>query len=471
MPVVTRFPPSPTGYLHIGGARTALFNWLYARKAGGEMVLRIEDTDLERSTKEAVEVIICAMEWMGLSWNQGPFFQTRRFDRYREIISQLLDQGDAYYCFCSKQRLEQVRAAQKAAGEKPRYDHCCRDLGRKPDASESSVVRFRNPLEGSVTFNDIVRGRVVIANSEMDDLIIARSDGSPTYNLTVVVDDIDMGITHVIRGDDHTNNTPRQINIFRALGADLPVFAHVPLILGPDGRRLSKRHGAVSVLEYREMGILPEALLNYLVRLGWSHGDQEIFDLDEMIDLFDIKDINKSSASFDLEKLLWVNQHYIKIADVDRLGNELARFLHNRGIGLCYGPKINEVVDLMRDRARTLKEMAEKIEYLYADFDHYNTEAADKYLLPETIPLFENLLAGIENLDRWDTESINQVIQEVIKSAGVKLGKLALPLRVALSGNSATPSIDITVKMVGRDRVLKRISKAIEYIRKCDQVG
>ena len=464
MSIVTRFPPSPTGYLHIGGARTALFNWLYARKMGGEMVLRIEDTDLERSTKEAVEVIISAMEWMGLSWNRGPYFQTRRFDRYRAVMDQLLAQGDAYHCFCSKERLDALRESQRAAGEKPRYDHHCRDTGRNPEEGAPSVIRFRNPTEGEVIFDDVVRGRVVVRNEEMDDLIIMRSDGSPTYNFTVVVDDVDMGITHIVRGDDHTNNTPRQINIFHALGAPLPVFAHVPLILGPDGQRLSKRHGAVSVLEYRDMGILPEALLNYLVRLGWSHGDQEIFDLDEMIEYFDIKDINKSAASFDLEKLLWVNQHYIKSVDADRLGNELAKRLHARGIGLCHGPKVGDVVEVMRDRARTLEEMADKVLYLYCDLEGYDHEAAEKHLVAEAAPLLSALAVELESLEDWDKTAIKAAIQRVTTDAAVKLPKLAIPLRVALSGNAATPSIDVTVKMVGRARTLSRIQDALRFI-------
>ena len=429
------------------------------------MVLRIEDTDTERSTQEAVDVILAAMEWLGLSWNKGPFYQSQRFDRYKEVIQQLLENGDAYHCFCTRERLDQVRESQRASGEKPRYDRHCRDLGRTPKEGEESVIRFRNPLEGSVVFDDVVRGRVVISNSEMDDLIIARSDGTPTYNLTVVVDDVDMGITHVVRGDDHTNNTPRQINIFKALHAKLPVFAHVPLILGQDGQRLSKRHGAVSVLEYRDIGILPEALLNYLVRLGWSHGDQEIFDLDEMIDLFDIKDINKSPASFDLDKLLWVNQHYLKIADSVRLGNELAKRLHKRGIGLSHGPKISDVVEVMRERASTLEEMVDKILYLYTDFDEYNPAAATKHLSPEVVPLFEKLINALESLDVWDTEGIGGAIQNVVKDAGVKFPKLALPLRVAISGDSATPSIDVTVKLVGRERTLERVHKAVKHIR------
>ena len=464
MTVVTRFPPSPTGYLHIGSARTALFNWLYARGRGGEMVLRIEDTDIERSTQEAVDVIMQAMEWLGLSWNRGPYFQTQRFDRYREVIGQLLAEGHAYHCFCSRERLDKLRDGQRAAGEKPRYDHRCRDLGRQPGEGESAVVRFRNPLEGSVVFDDVVRGRVEINNRELDDLIIARSDGTPTYNLTVVVDDVDMGITHVVRGDDHTNNTPRQINIFRALGADLPVFAHVPLILGPDGQRLSKRHGAVSVLEYRDMGILPEALLNYLVRLGWSHGDQEIFDLDEMIDLFDIEDINRSAASFDLDKLLWVNQHYIREADTERLGGLLARCLHRRGIGLGEGPRVTEVVDLLRERVQTMVQMADQAAYFYTEPASYEPEAAGKHLVAESVPRLQALSAAFDQLTAWQAPEIQAAIKQVTTDLGVKFPLVALPLRVALSGGTATPSIDITVQLVGRERTQARIERALQFI-------
>jgi glutamyl-tRNA synthetase len=307
MSIVTRFPPSPTGYLHIGGARTALFNWLYTRKNKGKMILRIEDTDRERSTQEAVEVILQGMHWMGLDWDEGPYYQTQRFDRYAEVTQKLLDQGDAYYCTCSKQRLDDMREEQMANGQKPRYDQRCRHLNL-PD-SEEAVIRFKNPNGGVVVFDDLVRGRVAVANDELDDLIIARPNGTPTYNLTVVVDDLDMDMTHVIRGDDHINNTPRQVNILKALGAELPVYAHVPMILGEDGKRLSKRHGAVSVLDYDKMGVLPEALLNYLVRLGWSHGDQEIFSIDEMIAAFDIADVNRAPSTFNPEKLLWLNQH------------------------------------------------------------------------------------------------------------------------------------------------------------------
>lgn len=465
MPTITRFPPSPTGDLHIGGARTALFNWLYARKTGGELVLRIEDTDLQRSSKQATDVILQGMKWLGLSWNQGPFYQTKRFERYAQVIAQLLQQGDCYYCNCSKQRLEQVRDKQRKAGQKPRYDHHCRELGIIHQKNQPQVIRFRNPLEGSVVFDDVVRGEVVIANAELDDLIIARADGAPTYNLTVVVDDMDMGISHVIRGDDHINNTPRQINIFNALGATPPIFAHVPLIIGADGQRLSKRHGAVSVLAYREMGILPEALLNYLVRLGWSHRDQEIFNIDEMIELFDLADINKSAASFDMEKLLWLNQHYIKAADTERLGNDLAKRLHARGIGLSAGPKVNEVVEILRDRARSMQEMAQKSLYLYADVAQYQEAAAAKHLTAEAAPLLTQLSAELAALAVWDCAQINAAITNVLQKFDAKLPRLALPLRVAISGDVATPSIDITVKMIGYERVIARIEKALLFIQ------
>ena len=430
------------------------------------MVLRIEDTDLQRSTQEAIDVILEAMKWLGLTWNQGPFYQTKRFDRYGEVIDKFLEDGDAYYCRCSKERLESLRESQRAAGEKPRYDHHCRDKGYGLDPNHPAVVRFKNPLTGSVVFEDVVRGRVEVDNKEMDDLIIARTDGSPTYNLTVVVDDVDMGITHVIRGDDHTNNTPRQINIFHALNASLPIFAHVPLILGPDGQRLSKRHGAVSVLEYRDLGILPEALLNYLVRLGWSHGDQEVFDIDDMIDLFDINDINKSAASFDMEKLLWLNQHYIKQADSQRLEKELAKRLNGRGIGLCGGPDAKDVIEVMRERARTLEEMVDGSMYFYQDIKNYDEKAVKKHLRPAAAELLEDLRARLAQIDSWGVESINDAIEALMSEKDVKLGKIAQPLRVAISGSSATPGIDITVKLVGQERTLERIDAALEIIAK-----
>ena len=396
-------------------------------------MLRIEDTDRARSTQKAIDVILDAMKWLGLTWNQGPFYQTRRFDRYAEVVEQLLEQDFAYHCFCTRERLDDLRNAQRERGEKPRYDGCCREKNRIPDANEDAVIRFNNPQSGSVVFDDVVRGRVEIANREMDDLIIARTDGTPTYNLTVVVDDIDMGITHVIRGEDHINNTPRQINIFHALQAELPVFAHVPLILGEDGQRLSKRHGAISVLEYRDMGILPEALLNYLVRLGWSYGDQEIFDIDEMIELFDISDINKSPAAFNLEKLLWINQQYIINSPQRRLATEMAKILNRRGIGLCNGPDIDEVVGVMRERARTLEEMADKIMYLYTDIEEYDPSAVKKHVKPDSGKLLLVVAREFEKIFDWSVENINQGIKNVMEQEGVKMGQLAQPIRIALS--------------------------------------
>ncbi len=465
MTVITRFPPSPTGYLHVGGARTALFNWLYARKNKGRMVLRIEDTDLERSTDEAVQAIFAGLEWLGINWDQGPFYQTRRFDRYAEVIDQLLQEGKAYYCTCSREKLDATRALQMEYGIKPRYDHHCRDLGLKPGKDEPAVVRFRNPLEGVVIFDDVVRGRVVVNNQELDDLIIRRTDGSPTYNFTVVIDDIDMNISHVIRGDDHTNNTPRQINLFKALDAPLPVFAHVPMILGDDGQKLSKRHGAVSVIDYDLQGILPEAMLNYLVRLGWSHGDQEIFSIEEMIDLFDINDINKSAAGFDQTKLLWINQHYIKQAENSRLSAQLEQRLSARGISTENGPAPSKVVEALRERAQTLEEMADRATYFYHDFSEFDPVAAKKHLRPVAAPLLLAVKNAFESLQDWTAEAIHAVIEQVAEREDSKMAKIAQPLRVAVSGVSATPSIDITVELVGKERTLSRIELALTAIQ------
>ncbi len=463
MSIITRFPPSPTGYLHIGGARTALFNWLYTRRNDGKMILRIEDTDRERSTDEAVEVILEGMRWLGLNWDEGPYYQTQRFDRYAQITQQLLEQGDAYYCTCSKQRLDEMRETQMANGEKPRYDQKCRHLNL-PDSGDA-VIRFKNPNGGVVMFDDLVRGRVAVANDELDDLIIARPDGTPTYNLTVVVDDLDMHMTHVIRGDDHINNTPRQINILKALGADLPVYAHVPMILGEDGKRLSKRHGAVSVLEYDKMGVLPEALLNYLVRLGWSHGDQEIFSIDEMIDSFDITDVNRAPSTFNPEKLLWLNQHYIKEADTLRLVENLKPRLQARGADFSVGPTLEAVVEMMRDRAQTLEEMADKSLYLYLQDIEFDAGAAKKFLRPVSMELMQAAQTAFSALDDWQAETIGAAIDQILEQHEVKIVKLAQPLRVAVSGTAATPSIDITLENVGKERTLARISRAIDFIQ------
>ena len=464
MTVRTRFAPSPTGYLHVGGARTALFSWLYAKKTNGQFVLRIEDTDRERSTEESVQAIFDGMEWLGLAHDEGPFFQTDRFPRYLEIIQQLLDQGDAYHCYCSAEEVEAVREEQRANKEKPRYSGKCR---HRNDAVEgvSPVVRFKNPEQGEVVFDDLVRGSITISNTELDDLIIARSDGTPTYNLTVVVDDLDMNMTHIIRGDDHINNTPRQINIMRALGAKIPQFAHVPMILGDDGARLSKRHGAVSVMQYRDDGFLPEALLNYLVRLGWSHGDQELFSIEQMIELFDIKDVNKTASAFNTEKLQWINQQYIMNSEPSRLVKPLAEQLKILGCDVDNGPDLLEIVKTQQERAKTLKEMAEKSMLFYQDYDEFDEKAAKKNLKAAAVEPLEMMLIKFEALSDWSKEPLHQVVLDTAEALELKLGKVAQPLRVALSGTSVSPAIDATLFLLGKDTSLKNIKKAIEFIK------
>jgi glutamyl-tRNA synthetase len=460
MTVVTRFAPSPTGYLHVGGARTALYCWLYTHKTRGKFILRIEDTDLERSSQESVQAILDGMAWLGLAYDEGPFYQTKRFDRYKEVIEQLLHKDKAYRCYCSKERLENMRTEQMAKKEKPRYDGFCRN--RSEPGEGSYVIRFKNPLEGAVEFDDLIRGKLSFSNEELDDLIIARSDGTPTYNFTVVVDDWDMKITHVIRGDDHINNTPRQINILRALGATPPLYAHVPMILGSDGKRLSKRHGAVSVMQYREDGFLPQALLNYLVRLGWSHGDQEIFSVAEMIEFFEIHDINRAPAAFNQEKLLWLNQHYIKNSDPEETAKELAWHMQQVGIDITQGPPLAEIVKVQAERAKTLREMAEKSRYFYSDTVKYNAEAVSKCLTPDIKPALEEMMAELTTLTVWDKEAIHQVIVGVTERLGLKLGKVAQPIRVAVTGDTVSPSIDLTLMLLGRERVLARLTAILK---------
>jgi glutamyl-tRNA synthetase len=462
MTIRARFAPSPTGYLHIGGARTALFSWLYARKHGGCFVLRIEDTDIERSTIESVNAILEGMTWLGLEYDEGPIYQTDRFDRYREVIRQLLDNGQAYRCYCSKERLEALRAEQMAAKQKPRYDGHCRHRTDTPEG-EPHVIRFKNPLEGSVVVEDLIRGRVVFENRELDDLIIARTDGTPTYNLTVVVDDMDMTITHVIRGDDHLNNTPRQINILKALGAESPRYAHVPMILGADGKRLSKRHGAVSVMQYREEGYMPEALINYLVRLGWSHGDQEVFSVDEMIELFDVVDVNRAASAFNPDKLLWLNQHYIKSSDPAHVAHHLSWHLGKLGIDPATGPDLVEVVKAQQERAKTLVEMAHNSVFFYRDFEAYDEKAAAKNLKPAVRDPLQDLRARLAEAE-WTPEAIHAEVVAVAERHELKLGKIAQPLRVAVSGGAVSPPIDVTVCLVGRERTLARVDRALRYI-------
>ncbi|MFQ5757514.1 MAG: glutamate--tRNA ligase [Acidiferrobacterales bacterium] len=464
MTVRTRFAPSPTGYLHVGGVRTALFCWLYARKHGGNFVLRIEDTDLQRSTAESVNAILEGMTWLGLEYDEGPFYQTKRMERYRAVTQQLLEEDKAYYCYCSKEELATMRAEQLARKEKPRYDGRCRSRKGPAPAGVAPVVRFKNPVSGSVVVDDLIKGRVAFNNAELDDLIIARSDGSPTYNFTVVVDDMDMKISHVIRGDDHLNNTPRQINILTALGATLPRYAHVPMILGPDGQRLSKRHGAVSAMQFRDEGYLPEALLNYLVRLGWSHGDQEIFSIDEMIELFDIANVQRSAASVNPDKLLWLNQHYIKTCDPAHVAHHLSWHMGRRGIDPTDGPDLVEVVKAQRERAKTLVEMAENSVFFYRDFDSYNEKDAAKHLKPESAELLRSLRERLVVLPDWTAAAVHEMINQTAEEYGLKLGKVAQPVRVAVAGRAVSPPIDITLALLGREHTLARLDAALEYI-------
>ncbi len=459
MTVRTRFAPSPTGLLHIGGVRTALYCWLYARRHGGTFILRVEDTDRERSTDEAVNVILEGMEWLGLTPDEGPFYQTRRYDRYREVIEQFLAQGHAYKCYCTKEELDQMRAEQQARKEKPRYDGRCRHR-QAPREGVTPVIRFANPTDGAVIVEDAVHGRVVFQNTELDDLIIQRSDGNPTYNFCVVVDDYDMRITHVIRGDDHLNNTPRQMNMLRALGATPPVYAHLPMILGPDGTKLSKRHGAVSVLEYERDGFLPEALLNYLARLGWSHGDQELFTLDEMIAKFDIHDVNKSASALNLDKMLWTNQQHIIKADAHRLASFLATQLERLGIDPASGPPLTTIVEAQRERAKTLKEMAENSVFFFRAPTEYDEKAAKKNLTPDTLPLLGAARAALGAAGEWTPAAVHAALQGLADARGLNLGKIAQPLRVAVAGGSVSPPIDQTLAALRREDVLARIERA-----------
>lgn len=462
MTIRTRFAPSPTGYLHVGGARTALFSWLYARRHGGTFVLRIEDTDIERSTEEAVNAILEGMTWLGLEYEEGPFYQTHRFERYNEVIDELLESGHAYRCNCTKERLDELRATAEKQGGMRGYDGHCRD--KFVDSAEPHVVRFRNPEMGVVVFDDQVHGKVAVNNEELDDLIIRRTDGAPTYNLTVVVDDYDMGITHVIRGDDHKRNASRQINIFKALGWKIPHYAHVALIMGDDGAKLSKRHGAVSVMQYKEDGFLPEALLNYLVRLGWSHGDQEIFSVDELTQLFDIEAVNKAASTFNTEKLLWLNQHYIKSSDPAHLAHLLSYHMGNLGIDPAQGPDLIEVVKAQQERARTLVEMAEISAFFYRDFEAFDEDAAKKNLRPVAREPLEKMRAALEAQDDWSAEALHQLVMDVSEALELKMGKVAQPLRVAVVGRAASPGIDVTLHLVGKAACLRRIDMALDFI-------
>jgi glutamyl-tRNA synthetase len=461
----TRFAPSPTGYLHIGGARTALFSWAYARRQGGKFVLRIEDTDVERSTQASTQAILDSMAWLGLDYDEGPFHQMERLERYRAVAQHLIEQGKAYHCYASKEEIEALREEQRARGLKPRYDGRWRPenaKGKTPPADVKPVVRFRNPLEGGVTFMDLVKGPITISNTELDDLVILRADGVPTYNFGVVVDDLDMDISHVIRGDDHVNNTPRQVNILKALGAPLPQYAHVPMILGADGERLSKRHGAVSVMQYHDDGYLPEALLNYLARLGWAHGDAEVFSCQQFVDWFDLKAISKSPAKFNPEKLLWLNQQYIKSTDDGRLAAMVGPLIERDGGRLQPGPDLATAVRLFKERIGTLGELADALMILYGDAQPA-PELLAQHLTEEVEPALEDLAAAFAGIrGDWRTESIDRTMKDVLQKRGLKLPKLAIPLRVVVFGQTQTPPIVELLALTGYERVRARLDRYVE---------
>ena len=461
MTIRTRFAPSPTGYLHIGGARTALFSWAYARKHGGVFILRIEDTDVERSTPEAVQAILDGMAWLKLDYDEGPYYQMRSMDRYKAVIQQMLDENTAYYCYTTPEELEAIREAQRTRGEKPRYDGRWRPEPGKtlpePPAGISPVVRFKNPAQGMVGWKDLVKGYIGFNNSELDDLIIARADGTPTYNFCVVVDDWDMGITHVIRGDDHVNNTPRQINILKALGATVPQYAHLSMILGDDGTKLSKRHGAVSVMQYDEDGYLPEAVVNYLARLGWSHGDEEIFSVEQFCSWFDLDHITPSAAQFNTEKLNWVNQHYLKQAGNARLEALVHPRLEARGVTVGTAPALEIVIALYKERVATLNELADAAEVFYIDL-HPAQELLDAHLSAEAVPALRELLERFREVT-WEAPVINAAIKEIVGKHGLKMPKLAMPLRVMLTGQTQTPSVDAVVALFPRETVLARMAR------------
>lgn len=458
----TRFSPSPTGMLHIGSARVALYCWLFARRHQGDYILRIEDTDRERSTQEAVDVILDGLAWLGIDHDTGPIFQSQRDSLYTTYLQKLLDTNQAYYCNCSKQRLDDLRAEQMANKQKPKYDHHCRDLQLPP--GDDTVVRFANPTEGVVSFDDAVLGNVTIANAELDDFIIARSDGSPTYNFTVVVDDVEMKISHVIRGNDHVNNTPRQINMMRALGATPPTYAHLPLILGDDGAKLSKRHGALSVLEYQKQGYLPHALLNYLLRLGWSHGDDELFSQAEMIQLFDLEHVNKSPARFDTKKSLWINQHYIKHSSPEDLQPAVELLAQQMNVDYNNGPELTAVIAAFQDRAKTVVELVEKSAFFYTDITGYDEKAMAKHVNEDTRPIVERVYEKLSSLDDWQEEKIQALLTAIVDESGLKFGKVAQPIRLALTGGTVSPSLGVTLQLFGREKALSRLQDFILLI-------
>jgi glutamyl-tRNA synthetase len=460
MMIRTRFAPSPTGYLHVGGARTALFSWAYARRHGGKFILRIEDTDLDRSTEESVQAILDGMRWLGLDWDEGPFHQMQRLERYREVADRLIREDKAYRCYCTREELDQMREAQRARGEKPRYDGRWRD-SKAPPPGIKPVIRFKNPLDGDVTFNDLVKGPITIANAELDDLVLLREDGVPTYNFGVVVDDLDMNITHVIRGDDHVNNTPRQVNIFRALGAELPRFAHVPMILGSDGERLSKRHGAVSVMQYQEDGYLPEALVNYLARLGWSHGDAEMFSSGQFVEWFDLEHVSRSAAQFDPGKLRWLNHQYIKQRSDSDLERLVAPRVERDGGRLEGNPPLAPVVALFKDRSETLDEIAEQAMMFYGAA-RPTREQLEASVTKDIRPALAELAASFAGVGDWGAESIMAAINAVMDKYKLKLPKIAMPLRVIVFGRTQTPNLGPVLALAGKKRVVDRLQSHLD---------
>jgi len=460
----TRFAPSPTGYLHIGGARTALYCWLESRRRGGEFVLRIEDTDRERSTQAAIDAILEAMEWLGLSYDEGPIYQTQRLERYRAVAEQMVAAGTAYYAYETKEELEAMREKAMAAGDKPRYNGAYRERNEGFRDDPNRVIRFKNPVDGTVVWEDKVKGRIEFANTELDDLVIFRSDGYPTYNFAVVVDDLDMGITDVVRGDDHVNNTPRQINIYRALGATVPHFAHLPMILDPEGAKLSKRTGAADVMQYREMGYLPHALLNYLVRLGWSHGDQEIFSIAQMTELFDLKDVNAKASRLDPAKLGWLNQQYLKNDDPNDVAKHLQWHLDAQDLDSANGPAAADIVVALRDRVQTLKEMAERAAVWFGPLTQYDDAAVAKHLTAAARAPLADARERLAALPQWSAEAVSQALHATAEALGIGMGKVAQPMRVAITGTQVSPDISHTVYLAGQAEALARIDAALAKV-------
>jgi glutamyl-tRNA synthetase len=464
--IITRFPPSPTGYLHVGGARTAIFNWLYARHMKGRFILRIEDTDTQRSTQASVDAIFDALQWLDIDWDEGPYFQTQRFDIYNEYLKKLIDSGHAYYCTCSPEQIDVMRQQAMASGEKPRYDGTCREKGLQK--TDKAVIRFKTPLSGTTVVEDVIKGNIVFQNDELDDFVICRSDGTPTYNFVVVVDDITMNINTIIRGDDHVMNTPKQLLLYRALQAPLPTFGHVPMVLGSDRSRLSKRHGAMSVTAYRDMGFLPDALVNYLVRLGWSHGDQEFFTRDELIRVFDLKSIGRSAGIFDPDKLLALNAEHIKATAPANLVVPFTPFLKDCGIEIKDDDYSHNVIETLIPRSKTLEEMAQSALFFYLDDITYEEKAARKFLKPAALAPMKLLTEKLGNLANYSQENLEDVFKNVMDQTGLKLGKIAQPVRLALTGKTASPGIFEIIAILGPERVIPRLEKAIQYIEGLD---